>query len=140
MLFRSQTKAMRAVSGAIRLGLSQYRELAVFAQFGSDLDKSTQDMLAQGQKLTEIMKQEQYKPYSVSDQVLILLAIGSPAMGAVPLKQVKSFLKKLLARIETHCTAAVANIRDRGLLSPADKDAVLKEIEEYQMLYAGQLS
>src|SRR6201991_2640446 len=87
----AQIKAMRQVAGSLRLDLAQYRELAAFAQFGSDLDKSTQAQLNRGRRLVEILKQPQYQPLSVGQQVAIIYAATKGYLDAVPIDQVRGF-------------------------------------------------
>src|SRR2546429_9811478 len=86
-LFRSQIKAMRQVAGSLRLDMAQYRDLAAFAQFGADqLDKVTQGQLARGQRLTEILKQEQFVPLPAEKQVLIIQIGTSGALDSLPVQ------------------------------------------------------
>ena len=93
----AQIKAMRQVAGSLRLDMAQYRELAAFAQFGSDqLDKVTQAQLARGQRLTEILKQDQYVPLSVEKQVLSIFVATSGAMDSIPVREVRRFEKEFL--------------------------------------------
>ena len=87
----AQTKAMKSVAGRLRLDLAQYRELAAFAQFGSDLDKATQQQLARGERMVEILKQGQYEPMSLAHQVAIIYVGGKGHLDEVPLAQVKPF-------------------------------------------------
>ncbi len=87
----AQIKAMKQVAGKLKLELAQYRSLAAFAQFASDLDKSTQAQLARGQRLTELMKQGNYAPYSVNDQVLSIFAATNGFMDTVPVEDVRRF-------------------------------------------------
>ena len=77
----AQTKAMKKVAGSIKLELAQYREMAAFAQFGSDLDASTQQLLNRGAKLTELLKQDQYSPMTVGEQVISVFAQGKRILG-----------------------------------------------------------
>ncbi len=87
----AQTKAMKKVAGRLKLELSQFRELAAFAQFGSDLDASTQRQLERGRRLTELLKQPQYQPLSLDRQVLTLWAAGNGFVDQVPLHHVKTW-------------------------------------------------
>jgi F-type H+-transporting ATPase subunit alpha len=93
----AQVKAMKKVAGRMRLDLAQYRELAVFAQFGSDLDAATKKQLDRGSRLTELLKQDQYEPYPVEQQVLMLYAGVNGYLDAIPLPEVRPFLKELLS-------------------------------------------
>jgi F-type H+-transporting ATPase subunit alpha len=87
----AQTKAMKKVAGPLKLDLAQYRALAAFAQFASDLDKATRDQLTRGEKLSEIVKQPQYQPLPVEKQVAILVAATSGAVDDIPTRRVKEF-------------------------------------------------
>lgn len=95
----AQTKAVKSVSGTLRLSLAQYRELAAFAQFGSDLDKDTQTTLNRGARLTELLKQPQYQPMSIWEQTASLVAAQSGAFDAVPVKQIKEVQAALLTEL-----------------------------------------
>src|SRR5712672_975556 len=96
----AQIKAMKQVAGSLRLDLAQYRELAAFAQFGSDLDKATQAQLARGQRLTEILKQPQYQPMDVEKQVLIIWSAINGFTDDIPVEDIKKFEAELLSFIE----------------------------------------
>ena len=94
----AQTKAMKKVAGSIKLELAQYREMAAFAQFGSDLDAATQKLLNRGSKLTELLKQSQYSPMTVADQVISVFTGVKGYLDDVELKDIKNS-KKLLKRL-----------------------------------------
>jgi F-type H+-transporting ATPase subunit alpha len=87
----AQTKAMRAVAKSLRLDLAQYRELAAFSQFGSDLDKATQAQLTRGERLVEVLKQGQYVPQSLEDQIIIIFAGGQGYLDDIPTSEVGRF-------------------------------------------------
>ena len=97
----AQIKAMKQIAGPIRVELAQYRSLAAFAQFGSDLDTATQNALAQGERITEVLKQAQYAPMSVAEQVVVLFAATRKYLLDVPLKAVRPFEKELLEFVNT---------------------------------------
>lgn len=97
----AQTKAVKSVSGTLRLSLAQYRELAAFAQFGSDLDKETQARLNRGARLTELLKQPQYEPMSIWEQTATLLAAEVGALDAVPVEKIKDAQRALLTALWT---------------------------------------
>lgn len=118
----AQIKAMKKVSGSLKLELAQYRELAAFAQFGSDLDEATQATLAHGARVMEILKQSQYAPYAVEKQVLILYAVQKRYLSEIPVEKVKEFEMELLADVETNHPELFAEIL-------ADKD-FSKELTE----------
>ncbi|HEX9899653.1 MAG TPA: F0F1 ATP synthase subunit alpha, partial [Candidatus Methylomirabilis sp.] len=87
----AQVKAMRRVAGRLRLDLAQYRELAAFAQFGSDLDKTTQDQLTRGERLVEVLKQDQYVPQALEDQIIAIFAGGQGYLDSLPTAAVSRF-------------------------------------------------
>ena len=93
----AQIGAMKKISGGLRIQLAQFRELAAFAQFGSDLDKATQQAITRGQRMTELLKQPEYQPMPVEEQIVILYAGSSGALDTVPLNRVADFEKKYLA-------------------------------------------
>jgi F-type H+/Na+-transporting ATPase subunit alpha len=98
----AQIKAMKQVAGRLRGDLAQYRELAAFASFGSDLDKESKDSLSKGQRLVEILKQDQYKPMVVEDQVIILYAGTNNHLNDIPVPVIKRFEKEFLEYVHTH--------------------------------------
>ena len=98
----AQTKMMKGVAGSLRLDLAQYRELATFAQFGSDLDEATQKRLERGKRIVEILKQPQYKPMDVTSQVVILWAVNNGYLDSVPLAEISAFEEKILALFTTN--------------------------------------
>jgi F-type H+-transporting ATPase subunit alpha len=118
----AQIKAMKQVAGGLRLSLAQYRALAAFAQFGSDLDKATQAQLALGERLTEILKQPQYQPMDVEKQVLVIWAANNGYLDDVPVADVRSFEGELIRFIENSHPAVLQNLRE--------KKAVTEEIEK----------
>ena len=93
----AQIKAMKQVAGKLRLDLAQFREMAAFAQFASDLDKSTKSQIDRGLRVTEIFKQEQYKPVDVEDQVMIIYAVINGFLDDVPVDKVRAFETAFLA-------------------------------------------
>ena len=122
----AQIKAMKKVSGKIKLELAQYRELAAFAQFGSELDESTQDTLAHGQRLMEILKQGQYEPMSVEHQVMSIYAVSNKFMKDVPVDSIKRFESEFLNYADSHYPQISSGIRDSKDLSP-ELSKVLEE-------------
>jgi len=96
----AQVKAMKAVAGRLRLDLAQYREMQAFAMFASDLDKSTQALLARGQRTTEILKQEQYQPLAVEKQIAIIYAATNGHLDALPVSDCRRYERELLAWLE----------------------------------------
>lgn len=120
----AQTKAVKSVAGSLRLELAQFRELASFAQFGSDLDAETKHRIDRGQRLTELLKQKQYQPMSIAEQVVTLVAATKGALDGVPVEQVKTVQAQLIAKIETDHKEIVK------LLNTGDKpnDELIAEI------------
>jgi proton translocating ATP synthase F1 alpha subunit len=100
----AQVKSMKKVAGRMRLDLAQYRELAVFAQFGSDLDATTKKQLDRGARLTEILKQDQYAPIPVSEQVAMLYAGVNGYLDTIPLADVRQFLDDYLTVVRSKTT------------------------------------
>ena len=107
----AQIPAMKKVAGGLRIALAQFRELAAFAQFGSDLDKATLQQINRGQRLVEILKQPQYAPVAVEEQIAILYAGTSGALDEVPVKQVQEFEKAYLDHLRTKQAALLAKVR-----------------------------
>jgi F-type H+/Na+-transporting ATPase subunit alpha len=123
----AQTKAMKKVAGSIKLELAQYREMAAFAQFGSDLDASTQRLLNRGARLTELLKQPQFSPMPMEEQVVSIFAGVNGYLDNVPTEAVTRFESQLLSHVRSEHGQVLASIRDTGALSD-DTTASLKEI------------
>jgi F-type H+-transporting ATPase subunit alpha len=129
----AQIKAMRQVAGSLRLDMAQYRELAAFAQFGSDqLDKVTQGQLARGQRLTEILKQDQYVPLPVEKQVLSLYIATSGLVDAVPVAEVGRFEREFLQFVETNYPSILKNIAAKKALDDAIKSEVKTAVDAFK--------
>src|SRR3982074_1571909 len=129
----AQIKAMRQVAGSLRLDMAQYRDLAAFAQFGSDqLDKATQAQLARGQRLTEVLKQDQYQPLSVEKQVLSIYVATSGLMDAIPVNEVRRFESELLQFVETSQPQILKNIREKKALDDAIRADIKKAVEAFR--------
>ena len=110
------TKAMKKVSGSMKLELAQYREMAAFAQFGSDLDASTQQLLNRGSKLTELLKQKQYSPMTVEEQVISIFCGVKGFLDDVDLKNIAEFENKILEKCRNENTEILDSIRASGKL------------------------
>ena len=108
----AQIKAMKQVAGKIKLELAQYREMAAFAHFSSDLDASTQALLARGARLTELLKQPQFKPVAVEDQVIAIFAGTRGYLDRLPLNKVGEFESRLLGDLKATAPDIVASIRN----------------------------
>jgi F-type H+-transporting ATPase subunit alpha len=126
----AQVKAMRQVAGTLRLDMAQYRELAAFAQFGSDLDKATQAQLNRGQRLVEVLKQRQYQPLPVEKQVVIIFAGTNGYLDSVALNQASTYEQELFRFLETRYPAVLSGIAEKKQLDDqlrGDLDKALKE-------------
>ena len=123
----AQTKAMKKVAGSIKLELAQYREMAAFAQFGSDLDASTQKLLNRGKRLTELLKQGQYQPMPFEDQVVSIFAGVNGFLDSIDATAVTRFEAALLSHVKSAHADVLADIREKKDLS-ADTTAKLKDV------------
>ncbi|KAI7870995.1 ATP synthase subunit alpha [Spinellus fusiger] len=125
----AQTKAMKQVAGSLKLYLAQYREVAAFAQFGSDLDASTQFLLNRGARLTELLKQPQYTPLAIEVQVPIVFAGVNGFLDKLPVNKVVDWEKDFVGHVQTQHKAELDEIRSKGVISK-ELDAKLREICE----------
>ena len=123
----AQIKAMKKVAGSIKLELAQYREMAAFAQFGSDLDVSTQKLLNRGSKLTELLKQDQYSPMTVAEQVISVYTGVKGHLDSIDINQIRSFEKDLLELIKNEKSEILESIQKSGKIEE-DTDKILSEI------------
>ena len=130
----AQIKAMKQVAGTLRLDLAQYRELAAFAQFGSDLDATTQKQLARGQRLTEILKQDQYVPMDVEKQVAAIWAVSNGYTDDVPVGDIVKFEAGLISFLENQGTA-LGLIRDKRQIDDEAKTALNNALKEFKERY-----
>ena len=128
----AQTKAMKKVSGSIKLELAQYREMAAFAQFGSDLDVSTQNLLNRGSKLTELLKQDQYSPMTVAEQVISVFAGVKGYLDDLELNQIKDFERDFFAKISTSNSELIKKINSSGVLDEDAEKIITDSIEEFK--------
>jgi F-type H+-transporting ATPase subunit alpha len=125
----AQSKAIRKISGRLRLDLAQYREMAAFAQFGSDLDKATQDKLAQGERLMEVLKQPQYAPYPLEHQVALLFMAINGYLLDVNVKKIQPFIKSWLEYLESNHAELMKGSGETGILS-AEQEGELRTAAE----------
>lgn len=123
----AQVKAMKQVAGSLKLFLAQYREVAAFAQFGSDLDASTRQTLARGERLTELLKQKQYSPMAVSDMVPLIFAGVNGFLDSIPVGKILDWEANLLSTIKTNHPEITETIDKEGQVSK-DLEAKLKEV------------
>jgi F-type H+-transporting ATPase subunit alpha len=132
----AQTKAMKKVAGTLKLSLAQYREMAAFAQFGSDLDKATQEQLANGERLTEILKQDQYQPLPAVEQVVAIYA-ATPPQGRkswvrdLELGDIRRYEHELLAYLRANHAALLAKIEESGQLAEAEDSALSAALDQF---------
>jgi len=131
----AQVKAMKKIAAPIRVELAQYRELSAFAQFSSDLDKETRERLDHGERIVETLKQSQYKPFSLVHEILILFAVTKHCLQDIPVAEVRSFQRKMVAHLENWHMDMVDEIRQRNEISGELEDRLLKAILEFKAGY-----
>jgi F-type H+-transporting ATPase subunit alpha len=131
----AQVKAMKQVAGRLRLDLAQYRELAAFAQFGSDLDKATQQMLAKGQRMTEILKQEQYAPLPMEKQVIIIFAATNGYLDRYPVAECRRYEKELYAFLDARYAALLKELADKKDLKGELTEKLKKSLDEFAEIF-----
>ena len=127
----AQTKAMRKVSGQLRLDLAQYRELAVFAQFGSDLDNATRDMLSQGEKLTELLKQGQYSPVPMAEQAVLLYVMTRGLATSLDVKQIADFKVKFIEFLRARYPQILLRIEQGGQMDEDTENSLITAAKDY---------
>ena len=128
----AQTKTMKKVAGSIKLELAQYREMAAFAQFGSDLDASTQKLLNRGSKLTELLKQYQYSPMTVAEQVISVFTGVRGYLDDVELNHIKTFESEIIEKIKAEKVEILDSIQSTGKLEKEVEESLIQIIEEYK--------
>ncbi len=128
----AQIKAMKQVAGTLRIDLAQYRELAAFAQFGSDLDKTTQDQLEKGKRLTEILKQGQYQPMPVEKQVLIIWTVSNGYAGDIAVEDLKRFEEELSKFVADSNPAIFSTLRDKKSIDDDLKASMKEAVEDFK--------
>jgi F-type H+-transporting ATPase subunit alpha len=136
----AQTKAMKKVAGQLRVSLAQYREMAAFAQFGSDLDKATQEQLANGERMTEILKQKQYKPLSMEEQVMSIFAAtpqpGRPSwVRRYELADLGRYLEEMLAHLRSKAPDVLREVRDSGQLGDATEQKLVAALDDFANIF-----
>ncbi len=128
----AQTKAMKKVAGSIKLELAQYREMAAFAQFGSDLDAATQKLLNRGAKLTELLKQNQYSPLTVAEQVISVFTGVRGYLDDVDLSKVKEFETGIIEKVKSEKSEIISAIESSGNLEKDTEEALAKIIQDFK--------
>jgi F-type H+-transporting ATPase subunit alpha len=136
----AQTKAIRAVAGQLKLSLAQYREMAAFAQFGSDLDKATQEQLANGERLTEMLKQPQYQPLPMEEQVVAIFA-ATPQddraswVRAHPLSDVARYEREMLAYVRENHGDILKTIRETGQFVDETRQGLGEALDAFALVF-----
>ncbi|HSC27915.1 MAG TPA: F0F1 ATP synthase subunit alpha, partial [Vicinamibacterales bacterium] len=132
----AQVKAMRQVAGSLRLDLAQYRELAAFAQFGSDLDKATLNQLNRGRRLVEILKQPQYQPLPVEKQVVIIYAATNGYLDDVAVEQVRAYEVELYQFLETSRQQVLSSLAEKKQIDEPLKAGLNDALAEFGKQFA----
>jgi F-type H+-transporting ATPase subunit alpha len=127
----AQIKAMKQVSGSMKLELAQYREVAAFAQFGSDLDAATQQLLNRGEKLTELLKQKQYVPMAAEEQVVVLYAGVKGYLDKVQTSDIAEFERLYMEFIKTKYASLLQTIKSEGQISDKTNAEIQQVLEEF---------
>jgi F-type H+-transporting ATPase subunit alpha len=134
----AQIKAMKKVAGSLRLDLAQFRELEAFAQFGSDLDPATQRQLARGQRTVEVLKQPQYQPMPVENQIAVIYAVTNGLLDEVPVDKVRQWEIGFHQHLGSHGADVLQLIRDGKVLSDEVKSGLEAVIAEYNKVFAAE--
>jgi F-type H+/Na+-transporting ATPase subunit alpha len=134
----AQVKAMKKVSGTLRLDLAQYRELEAFSKFGSDLDPATQRQLRRGERLVEILKQGQFRPVPVEEQIAIIFVAGQGLLDRVPAQRVRQFEQEFIERLTLRHPDMMAEIRQTGAMSDQAADTIKREAADLVEVYAAK--
>ncbi|MDO8571085.1 MAG: F0F1 ATP synthase subunit alpha, partial [bacterium] len=130
----AQTKAMKKVAGRLRLELAQYRELAAFAQFGSDLDEATQKQINRGKRLTELLKQGQYQPFSVEEQVVAIYAGVNGYLDDVPVEKIRVFEKQFVDYLTAKQKDILETIFSTGDLNAETEQKLKNALEDFKKM------
>ncbi len=132
----AQIKAMKKVAGTLKLDYSQYRELQSFAQFGSDLDKDTKDRLAKGERIVEVLKQDQNSPLEVEEQVVIIYAVINNFLADIPVEKIKQYQSDLLDHIKSTDPEILTSIRNEKVMKPEIEEKLKTILAEFAKGYA----
>jgi F-type H+-transporting ATPase subunit alpha len=128
----AQTKSMKQVAGTLRLNLAQYREMAAFAQFGSDLDKATQLQLARGERLVEILKQAQYQPLTNEKQVLVIFAANNGFVDDYPVAVLKRYESELLAFFDSRKSDLLVELKEKKAIDDELKGKIIAALNDFK--------
>ena len=131
----AQRKSMRKVAGTLRIDLSQYQELAGFAQFGSELDKESQRQIARGQRMTELLKQNQYSPLTVGEEVLVLYAGTHGYLDNVEVANVLAYEKQILAYARSEGKTVLQTLNSSNELTPETEQQVVKLLDQFKTVF-----
>jgi len=129
---KAQFKAMRQVAGKLRMDLAQYRELAAFAQFGSDLDKTAKAQITRGERMVEILKQDEHEPMPFEKQILIIAAGSYGLLDDIPVAQLRVFEKELGSYVERTQAGILASIREKKEITEETKKAIVETVEAFK--------
>ncbi len=133
----AQIKAMKKVSGTLKLDYSQYRELQSFSQFGSDLDQDTKNRLAKGERIVEVLKQDQNSPLEVEEQVVVIYAVINNYLSSIPVEKIKQYQKDLLEHIKNTKPEILSSIKTEKVLTPDNEKELKGVLESFAASYAG---
>jgi F-type H+/Na+-transporting ATPase subunit alpha len=136
--FSAAIKAIKQTAGSLKLDLAQYREMAAFAQFGSDLDASSQRLLARGARLTEMLKQGQYSPLPVEKEVLIIFAAGEGYFDKLSVDQIRPFEMGLYTNFDSRHADLLAEIRDQKAISDDLKKKLKAGLDDYEKSFLAE--
>ena len=128
----AQIKAMKKIAAPIRVELAQYRELAAFAQFGSELDADTKEKLDQGERIKEVLKQPQYQPMAVEDQIIMIYTVTRKYLLDVPVKRIQEFEKSFLEFVKTQYADVPESIRETKQMSDECEARLVEAIETFK--------
>jgi F-type H+-transporting ATPase subunit alpha len=131
----AQIKAMKQVAGQLRLDLAQYRELATFAQFGTELDKASQAQLDRGERLVELLKQDQYAPLSVEKQILMIYAGNRGYLDAFSVDQILDYEQKLFVHFEREQPQILKKIAEEKTIEPELDEAIGRELTAFNQTF-----
>jgi F-type H+-transporting ATPase subunit alpha len=134
----AQTKATKKVAGRLKLEMAQFRELAAFAQFGSDLDAGTLATITRGERLMELLKQPQYAPVEMEDQVMILYAATNRFLDQVPVARVRQWEKSFLGYMRDMHPDVANAIRESGTLDPATEGKLKESISQFNTSFKSE--
>jgi len=132
----AQTKVIKKLGGGVRLALAQYRELAAFAQFGSDLDKATLNQLNRGRRLVEVLKQPQYQPLAIEKQVIIIYAATNGFLDSVAVEQVRAYETDLYQFLDTRRAQLLSSLAEKKQIDDQIKTDLTQTLKEFGETFA----